>query len=186
MVTEEQILEEFMLEEEIEFQGIDKCKIVEVPDEQDIEKCIDIEKYAVSSSEMTVRIAYEQEECIEEENCDRSLLKLPKLYRAEESIHKDKMKLETCKINAVEINGLSREVKLGMLIEQSESKLDVNLFNDMPIPDQAEHEIHYPMRSLTCVELPLLKFQYHVERFWVDQYQSYTMYQNYTLDRGRF
>ena len=40
--AEGQILEEFMLEEEIEFQGIDKCKIVELP-------------------EMPVRIAYEQE-----------------------------------------------------------------------------------------------------------------------------
>ena len=36
MVTEGQILEGFMLEEEIKFQGIDKCKIVELPDEQDI------------------------------------------------------------------------------------------------------------------------------------------------------
>ena len=56
---------------------------------------------------MTVKIAYEQEVCIEEENCDRSLLKLPtKLYRVEESVHKDKMKLETPKINAVEISKL--------------------------------------------------------------------------------
>ena len=31
-LTEGQILEEFMLEE-IEFQGIDKCKIEELPDE---------------------------------------------------------------------------------------------------------------------------------------------------------
>ena len=144
MVTEGQILEEFMLEEEIEFQGIDKCKIVELPDEQDIEKCIDIEKCAVRSSKMTVRIAYEQEESIEEENCNRSLLKLPKLYRAEENVHKDKMKIETHKINAVEISELPREVKLGMPIEQSESKLGVNMFNDMPTPDQAEHEISLP------------------------------------------
>ena len=34
---------------------------------------------------MPVRIAYEQEECIEEEICDRSL---PKMYRAEECVHK--------------------------------------------------------------------------------------------------
>ena len=58
MVTEGQILDEFMFEEKIEFQGIDKCKIVELPDEQDIEKCKDIEQCAVRSSEMTVRIAY--------------------------------------------------------------------------------------------------------------------------------
>ena len=37
MVTEGQILEEFMLEEEIVFQGVDKCKIFVLPDKQDIE-----------------------------------------------------------------------------------------------------------------------------------------------------
>ena len=52
-----QILEEFMLEEEIEFQGIDKCKIVELPDKQEIERCIDRE--TVGLPEMPVRIAYE-------------------------------------------------------------------------------------------------------------------------------
>ena len=40
MVTEGQILEEFMLEGEIEFQGIDKCKIIELPDEQETEESI--------------------------------------------------------------------------------------------------------------------------------------------------
>ena len=36
-----QTIEEFMLEEEeIEFQGIDECKIVELQDEQEIEECI--------------------------------------------------------------------------------------------------------------------------------------------------
>ena len=33
-LAEGQILEEFMLKEETEFQGIDKCKIVELPDKQ--------------------------------------------------------------------------------------------------------------------------------------------------------
>ena len=37
-LAEGQILEEFMLEEEIEFQGIDKCKIIELPDKQEIER----------------------------------------------------------------------------------------------------------------------------------------------------
>ena len=41
---------------------------------------------------MPVRIACEQEECIEEEICDRSL---PKLHRAEESVYKDEIELET-------------------------------------------------------------------------------------------
>ena len=35
-----------------------------------------------------------------------------------------------------------------MPIEQSESKLDVNLFNDMPTPDQAEHEISLPNETI--------------------------------------
>ena len=63
---------------------------------------------------MPVRIAYEQEGCIEEEICDRSL---PKMYRAEESVHIDEIKLGTPKINAVEISESPREVNLGMPIE---------------------------------------------------------------------
>ena len=59
--AEGQILEEFMLEEEIEFQSIDKCKIVELPDQQEIER------ETLRLPEMPVRIAYEQEKCIEEE-----------------------------------------------------------------------------------------------------------------------
>ena len=39
-LTERQILEEFMLEEEIEFQGIDKCKIMELQDKQELEESI--------------------------------------------------------------------------------------------------------------------------------------------------
>ena len=69
---------------------------------------------------MPVRIAYEQEECIEEEICDRSL---QKMCRAEESVHKDEIKLETPKINAVEISEFLRDIKLEMPIEQSGSKL---------------------------------------------------------------
>ena len=70
-LTEEQILEEFMLEEEIELKGIDKCKMVERS----------IDRETVEPPEMSVRIAYEQEECIEEEICDWFL---PEIYRAEE------------------------------------------------------------------------------------------------------
>ena len=36
-LAEGQMLEEFMLEEGIEFQGIDKFKIVQLPDKQEIE-----------------------------------------------------------------------------------------------------------------------------------------------------
>ena len=59
-----------MLGEQIEFQGIDKCKIVELPDKQEIER------ETVGLPEMPVRIAYEQEECIEQDICDRSLPKM--------------------------------------------------------------------------------------------------------------
>ena len=76
-------LEGFMLEEEIQFQDINKCKIVELPDRQEIERC--------TSPEMSMRIACEQEECIEEEICNMSL---PKLYKLEESVHKNEVKLD--------------------------------------------------------------------------------------------
>ena len=96
--TEGQILEEFMLEEEIELQGIHKGKMVERG----------IHRETVDPPEMSVRIADEQEECIKEEVCNTSL---PKLYRAVGSVHTDEIKLETPKINAVEINELPKEVK---------------------------------------------------------------------------
>ena len=43
-ITDDQVIEEFMLEE-IDFQGIDKCKIVElqVADEQELEECMQVE-----------------------------------------------------------------------------------------------------------------------------------------------
>ena len=56
-LTEGQVLEEFMLEEEIEFQDMDKCKIVELPDKQEIERC--------TSPEMSMRTACGLKECIE-------------------------------------------------------------------------------------------------------------------------
>ena len=57
-LVEGQILEEFMLEE-IEFQGIDKCKIVELPDEQEINKCVASE--LVGNADLLVRLIEEQE-----------------------------------------------------------------------------------------------------------------------------
>ena len=127
---------------------------------------------------MPVRIACEQEECIEGEICDRSL---PKLTRAEESVHKDEIKLETPEINAVEISKLPREVKLEVPIEQSESKLlqDVNLVSDIPTPFHAEQEILLPNETTdlckTEREIPVPN-----RNFWVSQCQSYT------LNRERF
>ena len=69
--------------EEIEFQDIDKCKIVELSDEQEIERC--------ASPEMSTRIACEKEECIEEKICNMSL---PKSYKVEECVYKNEVKLE--------------------------------------------------------------------------------------------
>ena len=43
-------------------------------------------------------------------------MSLPKLSNAEESVHKDKIKLETPKINAIEINEMPREEKLEVSI----------------------------------------------------------------------
>ena len=77
------------------------------------ERCIDRE--TVGLPEMPMRIAYEQEECIEEEIYDRSL---PKMYQSRRKCYiKMKYSLETPKINAVEISELSTEVKLEMPIE---------------------------------------------------------------------
>ena len=56
---------------------------------------------------MSVKIAYEQEECIEEGICHRFL---PEIYRAEESVHKDEIKLEIPETNAVEISEFPREI----------------------------------------------------------------------------
>ena len=58
--------------EEIKFQGIDKCKIVELPDEQEINRCVVSE--LVENPDLLARFIEEQEieECIEEEICDRS------------------------------------------------------------------------------------------------------------------
>ena len=101
----------------------------------------------VQLPEMPVRIAYEQEECIEEEICDRSLPKLPKLYKVEESVHKNEVKLEIPEINAMEINELPKEVKLEMPIEQIESKTmkNVSLVSDVPT------QFHVvPSRKILC------------------------------------
>ena len=131
-LTEGQVLEEFMLEEEIEFQDMDKCKIVELPDKQGIERC--------ASPEMSMRIACDQEECIEEEICNRSLSKLPKLYKVERSVHKDEIQLETPKINVLEISALSREIKSEMPLEKSESKLvqdvDTSVHAELSLPSE--------------------------------------------------
>ena len=104
--------------------------------------------------EIPVRVAYEQEECIKEEISDVSL---PEMYSTEESVHTGELKLETPKINAVEINEVPREIKLEMPIEQSESKLmqDMTLVSDVPTQFHnhadfmTKQEISMPNRTTT-------------------------------------
>ena len=74
----------------MEFQGIDKCKIMELPDEQELEESIK----------------------------EVSNIILPERYRAEESIQKDELILETPIINKVEISELPKEVKLELLVNK--------------------------------------------------------------------
>ena len=50
-------------------------------------------------------------------------MSLPKLFKAEESVHTDEMELEKPEINAVEIKELPREIKLEKPIELDKSKL---------------------------------------------------------------
>ena len=107
-LAEGQVLEEFMLEEETDFQDIDKCKMVERG----------IDRKLVDPPEISMRMACEQEECIEEE-----IFKLPELYKAQNSIHKDDIQLETPRVNTMEVSELPRKIKLGKPIEQSELKL---------------------------------------------------------------
>ena len=73
------------------------------------------------------------------------------MYKAEESVHTDEIKLETPKMNAVEINELPKEIKLVMPIEQieSETMLNVSLVSDIPIPFHA-----VPCRNILGKSIP--------------------------------
>ena len=113
-LTEGQVLEEFMLEENIDFQERDNCKNVELPDKQEIPKEM------VVWPNMPVETFYEQEECVEMKTCDVSL---SKLFKAKESVHTDEIELEMPKINEVEVRELPREIKLEIPIEQERSNL---------------------------------------------------------------
>ena len=113
-LAEGQVLEEFILEEDIEFQERNKCKIVELPDK------LEIDRKMVVLPKMPVKTSYEQEECVEMKTSDMSL---PKLFKAEERVHTDQIELERPKINEVEVRELPREIKLEIPIEQGMSKL---------------------------------------------------------------
>ena len=92
--------------EEIHFSDLNECKII---DELDLRELEQIPHAVVRLVEGQVL----EEFMLEEEICDMSL---PKLSRAEESVHNDKIKLETPKINAIEINEIPREEKLEVSI----------------------------------------------------------------------
>ena len=139
-VTDEQVIEEFMLEEEeTDFQSIDECKIVELQDKQEIEECIVSEPVEVPDMSITVVEEQEIEESINKEECMKEEISdviLPEMCSADGKIHTDELKLGTPKINAVEISEMPSEIKLEMPIEQSESKLmqDMTLVSDVPTP----------------------------------------------------
>ena len=77
-LTEGQVLEEFMLEEDIDFQERDNCKNVELQDKQEIDREM------VVWPDMSIETSCEQEECVEMKTSDMSL---PKLFKAKESVH---------------------------------------------------------------------------------------------------
>ena len=58
-LTEGQVLEEFMLEEDIDFQERNNCKNVELPDKQEMDRDM------VVWPNMSVETSCEQEECVE-------------------------------------------------------------------------------------------------------------------------
>ena len=76
-LTEGQVLEEFMLEEDIYFQERDNSKNVELPNKQEIDREM------VVWPNMPVETSCEQEECVEMKTCNVSLtncLKQRKVY----------------------------------------------------------------------------------------------------------
>ena len=113
-LTERQVLEEFMLEEDTDFQERDNCKKVELPDKQEIDREM------VVWTDMPVETSYEQEECVEMKTCNMSL---PELFKVKGSVHINEIQLEMPKINEVEVRELPREVKLEIPIEQDKSNL---------------------------------------------------------------
>ena len=117
-LTEGKVLEDFMLEEDIDFQERDNCKNVELPNKQEIDREM------VVWPNMSVETSCEQDECVEMKTCNMSL---PKLFKAKESVHTDEIELEMPKINEVEVRELPREINLEIPIEQERSNLHTKL-----------------------------------------------------------
>ena len=129
--------------------------------------------------DIPVRVAYEKEECIKEEISD---MILPEMYTTEVRIHKDELKLEMPKINAVEICEMPSETKFEMsileepsepklekpiiketCIVQRESKLiqDTTLVSNVPTQFHAEQEISLSDRNIVCCTWSTNKRNHH-------------------------
>ena len=133
-ITDDQVIEEFMLEEEeIDFQGIDECKIVELQDvpievanEQEIEEC-------------TVEVV--------------SYMTLPEVYRVDTEIHTG-VQLETPIIKSEERCVMQNEPKLVQ---------DMALLSDTLTPLQtnaqaqpmAEQKVSLPDRAIIGALTPI-------------------------------
>ena len=97
----------------MEAQEMKEC-IVELPDKQEIDREMGV------LPKMPEKTSCEQEEYEEMKTCNMSL---PNLFKAKDSVHTDKIKLEIPEIHEVEIKGLPRDMKLGKPIELDKSKL---------------------------------------------------------------
>ena len=75
----------------------------------------EIDREMVVWPNMSVETSYEQEECAKMKICDMSL---QELFKAEESVHINKVELGVPKVDEVEIRELPREIKLEIPIEQ--------------------------------------------------------------------
>ena len=120
-LVEGKILEEFMLEEGVDFQEGDNCKSVELPNKQEIDREM------VVWPNLSLETPYEQEICVEMKTGNMSL---PELFKAKESVYTNEVELEMPKINEVKVKDLPRKikklprkVKLDMPIEQDKSNL---------------------------------------------------------------
>ena len=87
---------------------------MELQEEQEIKECIVSEP--VEMLDKAIRVVEEQEieESINEEQCMQEEVRdiiLPEMYSADGKIHTDDLKLETPKINAVEISEMPSEIK---------------------------------------------------------------------------
>ena len=90
-IADDQVIEVFMLEgEEIDFQGIDECKIVELQDRQEEEEYIVSEPVEMPDIPMRVIEEQEIEESIKEEECIKEIrdMTLPEMCSTKVRIHR--------------------------------------------------------------------------------------------------